>query len=69
MSMPNDPFFQVGDLVEDFRGDRAIIRSYQVVEEPGKSNRVTVEWAAPNRHKNPDKTEYYASVFSVLDNT
>lgn len=63
MSMPNDPFFQKGDRVEDFRGDKATVLTYRVVDDPGKSNRVTVRW---DTRVEVDKTEYYATVFTML---
>lgn len=66
MTMPNDPFFQKGDRVEDFRGDRATVLTYRVVDDPGKSNRVTVRWDTRVEENEVDKTEYYANVFTLL---
>ena len=40
--------------------------AYWVVDELGKSNRVTVHWVShSNPRMNPDKTKYYAAGFSV----
>lgn len=62
MTMPNDPIFEKGDLVKDHRGHLATVRAYRVVEWPGKSNRVEVDW--DDEEPGNDKTEYYAGVFS-----
>ena len=63
--MPNDPVFDVGDSVVSSRGEEAVVMAYRVVDELGKSNRVTVQWVDhSNPRMNPDQTEYYASVFT-----
>lgn len=64
MTLPNDPVFKVGDPVKSFRDRSAVVESYLVIDDPSKSNRVTVEWS--DGLNNPDKTEYYASVFEKL---
>lgn len=62
MTMPNDPIFVAGDLVKDHRGELATVTGYRIVDQPGKSNRVTVTW--DDHPEDEDKTEYYAGVFS-----
>lgn len=63
MTMPNDPVFQPGDRVVDFKGDTATVTSYRVIEELGKSNRVRVH---VDGESEPRKTEYYANVFTKV---
>jgi len=63
MSMPDDPIFQPGDEVVSFRGDFATVTSYRVVDDPGKSNKVTVCWAGESATS--PIMEYYAGVFSL----
>lgn len=67
MTMPNDPVFEPGDEVVDYRGNKARVLTYLIVGNPGKSNRVTVEWHESADRSNPDKTDYYAGVFSHAD--
>lgn len=62
MAMPDDPTFQPGDEVISFRGDKATVVSYRVVDNPGKSNRVTVRWDGEDKE---GPMEYYAGVFSL----
>lgn len=63
--MPDDPFFEIGDSVMDFRGDTAVVTSYRVVPDMSKSNRVQVHF---DHEPEPRKTEYYAGVFrKVID--
>lgn len=69
MTMPHDPVFEPGDLVISARGEEAMVLTYRVVMELGKSNRVTVHWINhSNPTVNPDKTEYYAYVFAKVTN-
>lgn len=63
MTMPNDPIFVPGDRVVSFRGELATVKEYRVIDEPGKSNRVTVQWDKDDP-EDEDKIEYYAGVFS-----
>ena len=64
MTMPNDPVFEINDPVVDFRGDTAVVTGYRVIDDPGKSNRVTVHF---DGEVAPRKTEYYASVFTKVE--